>query len=973
MNFVTRAALAFAVTLLFALPAAAGSPATTHVAPAPPAPVQPTGTATSASAPIPAAGDSWPQARSDLPADPSIRFGVLPNGMRYAIMHNATPPGQVAMRLRFDVGSLMERDDERGLAHFLEHMAFNGSTNVPTRGEMVEDLERLGLAFGADTNAATDFDNTTYKFNLPNADDKSVDTALMLLREIAGNLTLDQSTMDKERGVVLSEERLRDSPSYRVFKTQLGFDMQGQLPPNRLPIGIVPVIQNANRDLLAEIYHQYYRPDRATLVVVGDINPDKIEAEIKARFGNWQGKGPPGANPDLGQVRPRQLEVKMAVEPGATSAFQLAWVSPPDLSPDTVAKRKRRMVEQLALAVLNRRLGTLARADDPPFISAAAFHASVLRAEELTYVDLIIQPDHWRQALTAAETEIRRAVQYGVRPDELAREISDDEATLRTAVAGAATRRTSDLADQIANSRSDDDVVTSPAEELALFEEVAKKLTAPEASAALRDAFKGGGPLVLAEAPAPLDGGEAAIRKVFQAAANAPVKAETAETRVDWPYQSFGRPGRVVDRDDITDLDTVFVRFDNGVRLTVKRTKFREDQVLVRVRFGDGREGENPTVQHVTWAQSALIEGGFGKITVDDAERALAGQVYGASVGTGDDAFALGGETRASDLETQLQVLAAYISDPGWRPEAFKRLKDYAPSLEAQLASTDSGVLSRDLAGLLHAGDERWTFPTSAQIEGETLDQLKRDMSPAMQSGPIEVVIIGDVTVDKAIEAVANTLGALPKRADPPPPGMPTYDAHFPRPTSQPVVDGHNGRADQGIAFIAWPTNGFFADVSAARANELLARVLQLRLTDVLRLGEGVTYSPVATQDASQVFPHWGYISAQMEAPPDKLAGFFADVDKIAADLRAHPISADELERAREPALEQLEKARATNQYWLDRLSGAQRDPRLLDAVRSAEAGLERLSATDLQHAAQSYLRDAAAWRLEIKPEPGAH
>src|SRR5579863_4745745 len=191
----------------------------------------------------------WPQARSDMKADPDIRFGSLPNGMRYAILRNATPPGQASMRLRFDVGSLMELDDQQGLAHFLEHMAFNGSKNLPGRGEMVKTLERLGLAFGADTNAGTGFDNTTYKFDLPKADDASLDTALMLLREIGGNLTLDQGAMDQERGVILSEERLRDSPAYRVMKSRLGFTMEGQRPPERFPIGLVPVIQSAKTDL----------------------------------------------------------------------------------------------------------------------------------------------------------------------------------------------------------------------------------------------------------------------------------------------------------------------------------------------------------------------------------------------------------------------------------------------------------------------------------------------------------------------------------------------------------------------------------------------------------------------------------------------------------------------------------------------------------------------------------------------------
>src|SRR6201996_7775007 len=155
----------------------------------------------------------WPQAASDLKPDPLIRFGRLPNGMRYALMHNATPSGQASFRLRFDAGSLMERDDQEGLAHFLEHMAFNGSTHVPT-GEMVKILERLGLAFGADTNASTDWTETIYKFDLPKADSESLDTGLMLMREIASELKIPQTAIMTERGVVLSEERVRDDPSY---------------------------------------------------------------------------------------------------------------------------------------------------------------------------------------------------------------------------------------------------------------------------------------------------------------------------------------------------------------------------------------------------------------------------------------------------------------------------------------------------------------------------------------------------------------------------------------------------------------------------------------------------------------------------------------------------------------------------------------------------------------------------------------
>ena len=931
----------------------------------------------------------WPQARSDLKADPNIRFGALPNGMRYAILRNATPPGQASMRLRFDVGSLMEHDDQQGLAHFLEHMAFNGSKNVPGRGEMVKTLERLGLAFGADTNAGTGFDNTTYKFDLPKADDASLDTALMLLREIGGNLTLDQGAMDQERGVILSEERMRDSPSYRITKSRIGFTMEGQLPPERFPIGLVPIIQNSKVDLLADIYHHYYRPERATLVVVGDFDPGAMEAKIKAHFSDWQGQGPAGRDPNLGAVSHKGSDVRLDIEAGAPSNAEIAWVRPPDLSQDDMAKRRRDTIEQLGMAVLNRRLGALARGQNPPFIAAGAFTGNQLQAERVTAVifttqnaasatdaagpsNATTQSTQWKTGLIATETEVRRLVQYGVRPDELAREISETEASLKQAAAGATTRRTPAMADEIAGTVDESEVETSPAYDLALFEAVTKDLKADTVSAAVKDVFAGQGPLVFMNSPTPIDGGEAALKTAFHTAEAAPVSAPEAPHQVEWPYLSFGAPGKVAQQTEVTDLDTVFVRFDNGVRLTIKPTKFRQDQVLVRVRFGQGLESLPPDRQAMTCAQSAVIEGGLKQINVDDTERALAGQVYGASTGTDNDAFVLGGETRPSDLETQMQVLAAYLSEPGWRPEAFERFKTYGMTLEDQYDSTDSGVLSRDLQGLLHTGDRRWTFPTKAEIGASNQDELKSEFAPAMASGPVEVVIVGDITVDKAIDAVAGTLGALPKRPDPAPPGPPAHDPVFPAGSAQPVVETHNGRADQCIAFVAWPTDDFYADPQMARTENILGRVLQLRLIDVLRLKEGVTYSPSASAAASTTWPHYGFVAASMEAPPEKLDGFFTDVSAIAADLAAKPVTDDELQRAKKPAIDALEKSQATNEYWLGGLAGAQADPRRLDILRSAEASLERVSATDVQKAAASVLRDPVAWKFEVRPKATA-
>jgi len=921
--------------------------------------------AAAASAPALKPGE-WAQARSDVAPDPSIRFGALPNGMRYAIRKQSIPPGQAAIRMRVDAGSLMETDAQQGLAHFLEHMAFNGSKAVP-EGEMIKILERLGLAFGADTNASTNFDETIYKLDLPRTNDETVDAALMLMRETAGNLTLDQGAIDRERGVVLSEERARDTPPYRVYKERLGFILKGQRPPTRYPIGKVEVLQNAQAKELADFYNRYYRPERTVLVVTGDFDVDAMEAKIKAKFGDWTAVGPAGTAPDLGKVQSRKAEAKLVVEPGAPLSMQVAWIRPPDLRPDTTAKRKQDLIEQLGFSVVNRRMQRLARGAEPPFLGAGVFKNNEQDAAEVMMAVVNAEPGRWSQALDAVEQEQRRAVQYGVRQDELDREIAEYRANLKADAAGAATRTPAQLAGEIVGSLGEREVVTNPAQDLALFEETVKDLKPEQVSAALKTAFQGDGPLLFVASPRPIEGGEGALLAALEASRKVAVAEPSAAAEVNWPYTSFGGAGKVVETKDAADLDATFVRFDNGVRLTVKPTRFKDDEILVRVNVGGGRLDLSKTGQNVNWQSGAYIEGGLKQISAEDMERVLASRLYGAQFGVSDDAFVFTGGTRPEDLDVQMQVLAAYVSEPGWRPEAFKRLQGARRTAHDQYEATDSGVLSRDLAALMHPDDQRWVFPSREQIAGAKLDDFKAVIAPALAAGDIEVVVVGDTTVEKAIDAVARTFGALPAR--------PTVSATagqrevgFPSANAAPLVLTHKGRADQSIGYIAWRTNDFFADPQKARDTAIMGEVLELRLVEELRESQGATYSPSVIYNHSMVWPRWGYVSASVEIPPAKLPDFFADVKKIAADLRDKDVSADELARAKKPRIDQIEKARETNGYWLSELSGAQADPRRLDATRGLIPGTERVSAADVRRAAQSVLRDDNMWMLEVRP-----
>lgn len=912
----------------------------------------------------------WAQALSDVAVDPAWRFGTLPSGMRYAIRKNATPPGQASLRLWFDAGSLMEDDDQQGLAHFLEHMAFNGSKNVP-EGEMVKILERHGLAFGADTNAQTSFDQTSYQLDLPKADDATVDTSLMLLREAAGELTIAQEAVDRERGVVLSEQRTRDTPGYRVAIATLSAQMEGQLPPKRIPIGKTEVLKTAPAQRIRDFYEAWYRPERAVLVAVGDFDVDAMEAKIKGKFGDWAGKGQPGKLPDVGPVAKRGATAKVITEAGAPWSVQMSWMRKPDGLLETKAVDERDMLENLGFAVINRRLQAIGRSAEPPFIAGGAFKNDQYGAVRVTTFAATAQPTEWQAAVEALDAEQRRVLQYGVRQDELDREIATLRSVLTAAAAGEATQRTPALANQLVGTLNDGEVITSPSQNLAFYDQLVKGLTAERVNAVLKTAFAGSGPLLTIAAPTAIDGGDKAVLKAYEDARAKPVLPPAAPGATVWPYSSFGPAGKVADQKDVTDLDAVFVRFENGVKLSIKPTKFRDDQILVKVRSGHGLLDLPSDKQSPLWSGSAFIEGGLKQISAQDIERVLTGKIWNAQLGVEDDAFTISGRTRPEDLSTEMQVLAAYAVEPGWRPEAFNRVKTGYGTLHDQLQSTTGGVLGRDLGGLMHVGDQRWTFPSREQIAGASLDELKTAVANPLAQGDLEIVIVGDTTVDKAIAAVAETFGALPKRpGDPPLPGA--EKAPFPEPSTQPVIRTHKGRADQGALFMAWRTDDLFADLQRSRDVTILSQVMQLRLIDELREKQGATYSPSASSTASVVFKNWGYLAVSLEVPPEQLDGVVATIREIAADLRDKPITADELERAKKPRIDQIEKARATNEYWLSALSGAQDDPRLLDANRSVLAGLSRVSSADVQKAAKTFLADDKSWLLLVKPEAAA-
>ncbi|MBX7200381.1 MAG: insulinase family protein [Rhodospirillaceae bacterium] len=913
----------------------------------------------------------WAQTYSDIKADPAVRFGQMKNGMRYAVMHNETPKNQVSIRLVVTTGSIAETESQLGLAHFLEHMAFKGSKKVPAN-ETIKILQRLGLSFGGDTNASTNMDITDYRYDLPKADAESIDTGLMLTRETVSELTLDQGEMDKERGVVLSEERARDSPGLRAYIAQLKFLMPGQRAADRLPIGSTEILKNAPVSEIAAYYRAHYRPERTTLVVVGDVDVDQIEGKIKTLFEGWTNPTPAPKPIDLGTPAPgRKSEALVLVEPGASFEIDLDWMSAYDNAADTTAVRRRDAVRGVAIGILNRRLARVAQQPNPPFQRASASRGSAMRSGEIAEISISATPETWEKALMAAENLRRQAVEFGVHQNEVDEALTEGRTARETAVAGAAARRSPALAGALERAAANNNVFTSPAQSLEMFNANLKDLKAAEVNAVLKEIFTGNGPLVFVSTPKPIAGGEAAVMAALSRAQAAPVTPAVAEAEKVWPYTTFGTPGKETGRKQVADLGVTFVTFSNGVHLTVKPTDYTKDQILVNVRIGQGIKALPADQFPALWATGAFTSGGLKDLNQDELRRVFAGKVVSASLGFGEETVEIGGATRAADLDLQMQLMTAYMTAPGYRSEAFERLRTgYKTRLE-QVSSTPGAVYGHNIGQLIHSGDLRWHRPDKAEADATTLAQVRDLIQKQLDTGRIEVVIAGDVTVDQAVAAVAGTLGALPPRAKEP--AIPAKDlaVKFPGPKSSPAPLTHTGRADQAIAMIAWRTDDFFKDPQRARATRILEQIMRLRLTEQFRIAEGNTYSASTDFDASETFPGYGYLAGRVETPPAKIDQFFAEAQKIADDIRKNGVSADELERARKPRVEALTRAKETNGYWLSLLGGAQEDARKLDAIRESISGIEKVTAADVKKSAEMYLTEDRAWKLRVLPEKG--
>jgi zinc protease len=951
------------------------------------APASPPAIATPAAPKIPAPGEPvidtkpdasdtetpprpWPQSSSDIAPDSGATFGSLKNGLRYIIYPNSEPPKRVSLRLHIASGSLMEAENQRGLAHFLEHMVFNGTKHF-SAADLVPRMQRLGIAFGAHVNAYTSFDETVYMLDLPDLSEDTLKLAFTVMRDFGDGALLTAEEIDKERGVVLSEKISRDSVSYRLMEQQFSKILPDSLISHRFPIGIEEVLKAAPRERFVDLYSRYYTPQRMTFIAVGDIDPSDMRGRIESAFASMKNPQQPGADPDLGKIhQPEGIETSVFHDKEVSSTeVSLTLVRPHVEKPDTTATRAEQMPLAIAHSIIDRRFERISKEKNSPVAEGSASKNELFNSIELGSIDITAADDRWQEVVPIIEREFRRAMEYGFTDSELAEAKSNVLNAYEQEVKQKATRKSEGIATALAKSINDQSVFSDPETDL----EIAKRsLDAIDAAACLR-AFKTfwdapGYHLILTTKEKP-ENAEKDLAALFEDSRGTPVQAPSARAIQTFGYSDFGKPGTVSTRKEISDLGITQLVLSNQTHVNLKRTDFEQGKIRVLARIGSGKLSQPKDMPMLdAFAQAVFEGGGLGKHSNDELQQILAGKNVGSTLRIGEDAFTVGGTTTPADFTTQCQYICATITDPGYRDEALWQFQKAIPMLEQQLKHTPAGP-QQEMEAWLHGGDSRFTIASPEKLSSYILNDAKNWLTPELTKGYLELTIVGDFDLEKILPDLLATFGALPKRAAAPTLLPEARKVKFPNaPASKTFT--YDSKIPQGIASTMWKTAPVRGNQREFRRLNLLAEILGDRLREEIREKLGASYSPNAGATGSDAFEGIGYVIGESIGKPEDLEKLLNTMREQADNLATHGATADELDRALKPTLGMLKKSLRDNGYWLNTvMSQSQADPKRLELARTRDADYKSITLTEINSLAKKYLAAENALLVAIKPQ----
>ncbi len=866
-----------------------------------------------------AAAAPWPHELGDVPPDPAIRWGRLDNGLRYAVRRNAEPAGRVYLILQVAVGAVHERDDQRGYAHFIEHLMFRGTKKYPATS-IVNFLQHEGLAMGADTSAFTDQTTTFYNLDLPQNSPAKIALGLSILRDFTDSAIITKAGVKSEAKVVESERRTRDSSAAQVGEVLNEFLHPGTLITRRLPIGTPESVQSATADRLLEFYHQWYRPSRLTVIAVGDADPDLLERLVREQFASLKPATPAElADPDLGLRAPLAGDLQARFfptpTPGGTSSA-LYCLTPVEPVPDTIARRRQQVAQNAGFAILGARLAEIARKQPNDIGDTLAGWTVEFGLRQQSAIRIDTRADLWRMGVRLAEQELRRALLHGFTADEVKLQVQAYQNALQENIRTESNRQSQFIAHAIRSGLEYNFVNSAPRADWELAEPVVTNLTAEQCIAAFRALWAPANRrlAVIGHYPTPLTEKELLTAYADSAYASFFTEKDARAIAV-FDYTDFGPPGTVATRTLEARADIHSLTFANGLRLNLKVTDYEKNQVYLRLRLGRGLATEPPTRSGLGLiAGSSYPAGGLGRYDNVELGRRLTGDTLTFNFSIEEDGFYFSGYASPDKLEKLLQIVAAFMTDPAFRAEGFQSTISRLQSHYAGINREPVQFLRSICPTVMASGDTRYGLPPPARVSERTPKEIEDWLRPVLATGAMELGLAGDLEVEPTIAVVARTLGALPPRQIDPLPDP----ARKPVLPAQPIMQTwllEGSEPGKAAVRVYWPgVDG--EDYHTSRKLQVLAEILNDRLRVKIREELGATYGPLQDVWGSEVWPGYGYLYVEIECAPAMAERVATLTRRIAADLAAKGITQDEFERVIEPRLASLRQELRNNGYW---------------------------------------------------------
>ena len=922
------------------------------------------------------ADDPWLYRGGDIPVDPQWIFGELDNGLRYAVRENGVPPGQVSIRVRIDAGSLHESESELGYAHLIEHLTFRESKYL-AEGAAIPTWQRLGATFGSDTNAETSPTHTVYRLDLPNADEAKVEESMKLLSGMIREPALSAGNLALDVPIVKAELREREGPGMRVAQGTQAVFFKDQLLAARMPIGTVASLSAATPASVRAFHERWYRPGEAVVVAVGDVDPAFLATMVERYFGDWQVAGGTVAEPDFGRPRapagatgsPPVGETGVLVEPSLPQSISVGWLRQWEQVIDNLEYNRGLMLDAVSLAILNRRLEARARGD-ASFLTANVDQQDIARSVDATLLSVTPLDNNWEEALAEARGVIADALANPPSQDEIDREVSAFEVSFANSVEQESIQAGGQLADMLVNAVDIREMVASPQVAYDLFTGMRARFTPAAILDHTRRLFEGEVVRSVLVTPTPIAGGEAAVRTALAAPVSADLAARSEDTAIAFAdLPPIGEPGTILSDQTVTGLGFRRVAFANGVQAVLWDVDNEPGRVTVKVRFGTGmRAFEGEDAPYIALGRMALVGQGLGPLGQDALDRIATGRKFGFDFEIDDGTFAFEAQTRAADLADQLYLFAGKLAMPRWDAAPVLRARAAAQLQYESFTTSPAGILARDLEWLLAGRDPRFATAAADEFAAATPEGFRAVWEPVLASGPIEVLVFGDIESDAAVAALARTFGAMPPRAAPDPAQL-ARQVPFLDPQPAPITLTHAGQADQAAAAVAWETGAGVDGIVESRKLEILSQLFNNRLLDALRERVGASYAPQVASEWPTDIDSGGHLLAVAQLPPAMVGDFFTEADRIAQDLATNGPTPEELQRVTEPLRQLLLRIQTGHAFWLSQIEGATVTPQRVASLGTLLPDYTETTPAEMRALAARYLADERALKIEVLPE----